>query len=164
MHARQCRLQMWAFSTRDKARGRRGRRAVLAWPFVSPPIRAVNRILIIDDDRTFVELLRVHLSDAGYDVSVAGDAVLGLRSILADPPELLLLDLNVPYLHGFEMLRALKNDPLTRRMPVVIITGRDDEDAYVQALQIGIDGYLTKPVQREMLLGTLEAALGAVKA
>ena len=125
---------------------------------------AVARLLIIDDDRTFVELLRVHLSDAGYEVSVAGDAVLGLRSILADPPDLLLLDLNIPYLHGFEMLRALKNDPLTRRMPVVIITGRDDEDAYVQALQIGIDGYLTKPVQREMLLETVEAALGPVKA
>jgi DNA-binding response OmpR family regulator len=124
----------------------------------------VARILIIDDDRTFAELLRVHLSDAGYDVGVAGDAVLGLREILADPPDLLLLDLNIPYLHGFEMLRALKNDPLTRRMPVVIITGRDDEDAYVQALQIGIDGYLTKPVQREMLLGTVETALGAVRA
>ncbi len=122
------------------------------------------RILIIDDDRTFVDLLRVHLSDAGYEVDIAGDAVLGLRAILADPPQLLLLDLNIPYLHGFEMLRALKNDPLTRRMPVVIITGRDDEDAYVQALQIGIDGYLTKPVQREMLLGTVETALGAVRA
>ena len=122
------------------------------------------RILIIDDDRTFVELLRVHLSDAGHDVDVAGDAVAGLRLILSDPPDLLLLDLNIPYLHGFEMLRALKNDALTRRMPVVIITGRDDEDAYVQALQIGIDGYLTKPVQREMLLATVEAALGPVKA
>jgi DNA-binding response OmpR family regulator len=124
----------------------------------------VARILIIDDDRTFVDLLRVHLSDVGHSVSVAGDAVVGLRAILADPPDLLLLDLNIPYLHGFEMLRALKNDALTRRMPVVIITGRDDEDAYVQALQIGIDGYLTKPVQREMLLGTVETALGAVRA
>ena len=122
------------------------------------------RILIIDDDRTFVELLRVHLSDAGHDVSVAADAVAGLRAILATPPHLVLLDLNIPYLHGFEMLKALKNDPLTRRMPVVIITGRDDEDAYVQALQIGIDGYLTKPVQREMLLATVESALGPVKA
>jgi DNA-binding response OmpR family regulator len=124
----------------------------------------VARILIIDDDRTFVDLLRVHLSDAGYSVSIAGDAVAGLRAILADPPDLLLLDLNIPYLHGFEMLRALKNDALTRRMPVVIITGRDDEDAYVQALQIGIDGYLTKPVQREMLLSSVETALGPVRA
>jgi DNA-binding response OmpR family regulator len=62
------------------------------------------------------------------------------------------------------MLRALRSDPLTRRMPVVIVTGRDDEDTYVQALQIGIDGYLTKPVQREMLMSTIEAGLGAVRA
>jgi DNA-binding response OmpR family regulator len=124
----------------------------------------VARLLIIDDDRTFADLLRVHLADAGYSVSVAVDAVAGLRSILAAPPDLLLLDLNIPYLHGFEMLQALKNDPLTRRLPVVIITGRDDEDAYVQALQIGIDGYLTKPVQREMLLATVETALGPVRA
>ena len=122
------------------------------------------RILIIEDDRTFVDLLQVHLSDAGYTVRVAEDAVVGLRAILEDTPDLLLLDLNIRYLHGFEMLRALRSDPLTRRMPVVIVTGRDDEDAYVQALQIGIDGFLTKPVQREMLISTIEAGLGAVRA
>jgi DNA-binding response OmpR family regulator len=126
--------------------------------------RSVARILIIEDDHTFVDLLRVHLSDAGHSVRIAEDAAVGLRAILDDPPELLLLDLNVPYLHGFEMLKALRSDPLTRRMPVVIITGRDDEDAYVQALQIGIDGYLTKPVQREMLIATVETGLGAVRA
>jgi DNA-binding response OmpR family regulator len=128
------------------------------------PSDAVARILIIEDDRTFVDLLRVHLSDAGHSVRIAEDAAVGLRAILDDAPDLLLLDLNIPYLHGFEMLRALRSDPLTRRMPVVIITGRDDEDAYVQALQIGIDGYLTKPVQREMLIATVEAGLGAVRA
>jgi DNA-binding response OmpR family regulator len=124
----------------------------------------VAHILIIEDDPTFLELLRVHLSDAGHEVQIAEDAVIGLRAILDNPPDLLLLDLNVPYLHGFEMLRALRSDPLTRRMPVVIITGRDDEDAYVQALRIGIDGYLTKPVQREMLISTVDAGLGAVRA
>jgi len=124
----------------------------------------VARILIIEDDLTFLDLLRVHLSDAGHEVQIAEDAAIGLRAILDNPPDLLLLDLNVPYLHGFEMLKALRSDPLTRRMPVVIITGRDDEDAYVQALRIGIDGYLTRPVQREMLIATVEAGLGAVKA
>jgi DNA-binding response OmpR family regulator len=121
------------------------------------------RILIIEDDVTFLELLRVHLAGAGHSVDVAEDAVLGLRAILENPPDLVLLDLNVPYLHGFEMLEALRSDPMTRKIPVVIITGRDDEEAYVQALRIGIDGYLTKPVQREMLMATVETGLGAVR-
>jgi DNA-binding response OmpR family regulator len=121
-------------------------------------------ILVIEDDATFLGLLRVHLSSAGHDVDVAEDAADGLRAIVLDPPDLVLLDLNVPYLHGFEVLQALRSDALTRDIPVVIITGRDDEQTYIEAQRMGADGFLTKPVQKEILMQAVDTALGAVGA
>jgi DNA-binding response OmpR family regulator len=122
------------------------------------------RILIIEDDVTFLGLLRVHLSGAGHEVEIAEDAAVGLRAIVENPPDLVVLDLNIPFLHGFEILEALRSDPLTQHIPVVVVTGRDDHDSYEKARRIGIDGYLTKPVQREMLIKTVEASLGPVGA
>jgi DNA-binding response OmpR family regulator len=119
----------------------------------------VARILVIEDDLTFLELLRVHLSGAGHAVEVAEDAAVGLRAIVLNPPDLVLLDLNVPYLHGFEVLEALRSDPLTRSIPVVIITGRDDEQTYDEARRIGADAYLTKPVQRDALMKAVDTCL-----
>jgi sigma-B regulation protein RsbU (phosphoserine phosphatase) len=122
----------------------------------------VARILVIEDDLTFLELLRVHLSGAGHSVETAEDAALGLRAIVLSPPELVLLDLNVPYLHGFELLEALRSDPLTKNIPVVIITGRDDAETYDQARRIGADAYLTKPVQRDALMKAVDTCLRAI--
>ncbi len=119
-------------------------------------------ILAIEDDPSFLGLLRVHLSGAGHTVDVAEDAAVGLRAVLENRPDLVLLDLNVPFLQGLEILEALRSDPLTRAIPVIIITGQDDEDSYVRALRIGVDGYLTKPVQRETLLSAIETSLGAI--
>jgi DNA-binding response OmpR family regulator len=119
------------------------------------------RIVVIEDDLTFLELLRVHLSSAGHSVEVAEDAAVGLRAIVLSPPDLVVLDLNVPYLHGFEVLEALRSDPLTRSIPVVIITGRDDEQTYNEARRIGADSFLTKPVQREALMDAVTSCLSA---
>lgn len=120
------------------------------------------RILVIEDDLTFLELLRVHLSGVGHTVEVAEDAAVGLRAIVLSPPDLVLLDLNVPYLHGFELLEALRSDPLTKNIPVVIITGRDDEETYNEARRMGADAFLTKPVQREALMKAVDTCLKGI--
>jgi len=122
----------------------------------------VARILVIEDDLTFLELLRVHLSGVGHTVEVAEDAAVGLRAIVLSPPDLVLLDLNVPYLHGFELLEALRSDPLTKNIPVVIITGRDDEETYNEARRMGADAFLTKPVQREALMKAVDTCLKGI--
>src|SRR2546426_4337439 len=64
------------------------------------------KIVIIEDDLTFLDLLRVHLASAGHEVLTAEDAVLGLRAVIDNAPDLILLDLSVPYLDGFEILEA----------------------------------------------------------
>ena len=117
------------------------------------------KLLVIDDDVGLLDLLRVHLKAAGHSVRTASDAADGIRAILADPPELILSDVGMPYLDGMELLRALRSDPLTRKIPVVFLTGRADDDTLVQAHQLGVDDYLTKPIQAEELLSAIDRAI-----
>jgi DNA-binding response OmpR family regulator len=117
------------------------------------------KLLIIEDDVTMLDLLRVHLKAAGHAVRVASDAAEGIRAILAETPDLVLSDIAMPYLDGIELLRALRSDPMTMRIPVIFLTGRDDDDTLVKAHQLGVDDFLTKPIQVEDLLSAIDKAL-----
>jgi DNA-binding response OmpR family regulator len=119
------------------------------------------KIVVIEDDRTFLDLLRVHLQGAGHEVLTAEDAALGLRTIITEAPDLILLDLTVPYLDGFEMIKVLRNDPATTKIPVVVLTGRRDDETFAQARELGASHFLTKPVTRETLIRAIDAQLGA---
>src|SRR6267378_6274245 len=118
------------------------------------------KIVVIEDDLTFLDLLRVHLAGAGHEVLTAEDAVLGLRAIIADAPDLILLDLSVPYLDGFEMIAALRNDPATQDIPVIVLTGRGDDETYTRARDLGAAELLTKPVERDLLIRAIDGELG----
>ena len=118
------------------------------------------KIVVIEDDLTFLDLLRVHLAGAGHEVRTAEDAVLGLRAIIADAPDLILLDLSVPYLDGFEILKALRTDRATRNIPVIVLTGRGDDETYTRARELGAAQLLTKPVERDLLIKAIEGQLG----
>ena len=117
------------------------------------------KLLLIEDDVSMLELLRVHLKAAGHSVRVASDAADGIRYILAETPDLILSDIAMPSLDGMELLRALRSDPMTRRIPVIFLTGRDDDDTVVKAHQLGVDDFLTKPIQVEDLLSAIDKAL-----
>jgi DNA-binding response OmpR family regulator len=119
------------------------------------------KIVVIEDDLSFLDLLRVHLAGAGHEVLTAEDAVLGLRAIIASAPDLVLLDLSVPYLDGFEMIEALRNDPATRNIPVIVLTGRDDDETYARVHRLGAAHLLTKPVARDLLIKAIEGQLGS---
>jgi DNA-binding response OmpR family regulator len=121
------------------------------------------KIVVIEDDLTFLDLLRVHLAGAGHEVLTAEDAVLGLRAIIAGAPDLILLDLSVPYLDGFEMIEALRSDPATRDIPVIVLTGRGDDDTYSRARELGAAQLLTKPVERDLLMKAIDGQLGSSK-
>lgn len=122
-----------------------------------------SRILIIDDDVGFCDLLRLHLSSMGYQVQVAEDAVVGGRALLAEAPDLIISDVNMPFLDGFELLSLLRADPGTAAIPVILLSGRNDGDTMAKAVDLGAADFLTKPVTRDQLLESIEACLARAK-
>lgn len=121
------------------------------------------RILIIDDDGGFLELLRIHLSSAGYEVLVAEDGVTGGRALLAQTPDLVVTDVAMPFLDGFELLSLLRSDPSTASIPVILLSGRSDGDTMAKAVSLGAADFLTKPVTRDQLLESVEVCLATAK-
>jgi len=122
-----------------------------------------TRILIIDDDVGFRDLLRIHLSAAGYQVQVAEDGVAGGRALLAQTPDLIVSDLYMPFLDGFELLSLLRSAEETASIPVILISGRSDGDTMARAVELGAADFLTKPLTRDQLLESVEACLSRIK-
>ena len=124
-----------------------------------PKLPGTTTVLIVEDDAAFRDLLGMHLSAAGYKVLLAEDAVVGGRMLLASRPDLLLLDILMPYLGGLEFLAAMRQDPNVARTPVVCLTSVRDEATYSKAMELGAAAFLTKPVRGEELLATLAMVL-----
>src|SRR4051812_17088712 len=108
-------------------------------------------ILVVDDDESMRELLRLHLGSAGYDVQVAEDAIAAGYLVLKPPPELIISDINMPHMDGFEFIEALKADKTLPPIPVIFLTSFEEGDQRGKAL--GAVGYVTKPVLADKLLG-----------
>jgi len=108
------------------------------------------RILVVDDDASLCELLRMHLSAAGYEVNTAHDAISAGYQVLKNPPDLILSDINMPYMDGFEFVAALKADATLPYIPVIFLTSVEDGDS--RGKELGAVGYLTKPVRADRLL------------
>jgi len=117
------------------------------------------RILIIEDDENFRYLLRLHLMQAGYEVQVAEDGVAGGRALLAQTPDLIVSDLDMPFLDGFELLSLLKQDQATASIPVILLSGSKHTDVLARAADLGAADFLTKPVTHDDLLASVEACL-----
>ena len=107
-------------------------------------------ILVIDDDASILDLLRMHLSAAGYEVHVASDAIAAGYLVLRSPPDLIISDINMPHMDGFEFVAALKADTTLPRIPVIFLTSCDEGDE--RGKELGAVGYLTKPVRADRLL------------
>lgn len=103
-------------------------------------------ILVVEDNEKNLKLIRDVLQFAGYDVVSASSAELGLALAMADPPDLVLMDLQLPGMDGKEALIHLRASPRTRDVPVVAVTAFAMADDREQALNAGFDGYLTKPI------------------
>jgi two-component system chemotaxis response regulator CheY len=107
-------------------------------------------ILIVDDDESIRELLRLHLSGAGYEVDVAADAISAGYMVLRRPPDLIITDVAMPHMDGFEFVAALKADKSLPPIPVVFLTSVEDGDH--RGKELGAVGYITKPVRADRLL------------
>src|SRR5437762_5390842 len=107
-------------------------------------------ILVVDDDENIRELLRMHLSAAGYDVHVARDAISAGYLVLRSPPDLIISDVNMPHMDGFEFIAALKADKTLPQIPVIFLTSV--EEGGDRGKHLGAVGYVTKPVRADYLL------------
>ncbi len=107
-------------------------------------------ILVVDDDENIRELLRMHLSAAGYDVHVAQDAISAGYMVLRSPPDLIISDVNMPHMDGFEFIAALKADKSLPHIPVIFLTSMEEGDQ--RGKELGAVGYVTKPVRADRLL------------
>ena len=107
-------------------------------------------ILVVDDDESLRELLRLHLSAAGYEVQVAPDAIAAGYMVLRRPPDLIISDVKMPHMDGFEFIAALKADKTIPEIPVIFLTSVEEGDHRGKAL--GAVGYITKPVRADRLL------------
>ena len=124
---------------------------------------AQKRILCIEDDRETAALIAEELIDRGYAVTVAHDGREGLAAILKTMPDLVLCDISMPVMSGFELLeRLIELAPRFARMPFIFLTALTDRDNELKGRQLGADDYVTKPIDFDMLATIITARLAGV--
>ena len=112
-----------------------------------------QRILVVDDEPEAVELVEFNLKQAGYAVSTAADGAEALKKARTQTPDLIVLDVMLPEMDGFEICKVLRLDPATAKVPIIMLTAKAAEIDRVLGLELGADDYLTKPFSpRELLL------------
>jgi len=122
-----------------------------------------RKILCIEDDRDTASLICEELVDRGFEVRAAYNGRDGLAAILKDPPDLVLSDIGMPGMSGFELLGTLTSmEPRFESMPFVFLTALGDRDSELKGWQLGADDYLTKPVDYDVLAALITARLSRV--
>jgi DNA-binding response OmpR family regulator len=117
-------------------------------------------IVVLEDDASIAELLELYLGQAGFRVRHAGDAAAGLELLATATPRLLVLDIGLPGgVDGFEVCRQVRARPATARLPILVLTARDQEVDRVLGLELGADDYVTKPFSPRELVARVRALL-----
>lgn len=114
-------------------------------------------ILAVEDDEVMRELLKLHLSDAGYVVTLAEDAIAAGHRMLKFPPDLVILDVGLPHLNGLDFAAALLADATVARVPIIFISA--DESFAARAESLGAD-FIAKPIRKERLLACVARHIG----
>ena len=120
-----------------------------------------ERILVVEDERSIADLVAEALKRQGYRVETAGDGDQALEAAESTLPDLIILDLMLPKLDGWEVCRRLREEDTTRRIPIIMLTARRDEKDVVAGLELGADDYLRKPFSLAELLARVKAHLRA---
>lgn len=117
------------------------------------------KVLIVDDSPTEVHVLKGVLEKGGHNVSSADNAEDGIKQAKAVKPDVILMDVVMPGMNGFQATRALTKDPETQHIPIIIVTTKDQETDRVWGLRQGAKDYVTKPVDANDLLAKVKAVL-----
>ncbi len=122
-------------------------------------MRSRPKILVVDDENRNLRLMEAILIPLGYEVILARDGIEALASVGKVPPDVILLDVMMPRMDGFEAARRLKEDEGTRVIPIVMVTALNEVEDRVKALQVGADDFLSKPVDKSELIATTNSQL-----
>jgi DNA-binding response OmpR family regulator len=120
------------------------------------PNGSAGRVLVVEDDEGIREMLKYNLSSAGFSVQEASDGAAGLRTARTARPDLILLDLMLPGMSGFDFCRALRK---SSRVPIIMITAKDSEVDKIVGLELGADDYITKPFSVREVLARVNAVM-----
>lgn len=120
---------------------------------------APTRILVVDDEPDILELVQYNLEQAHYEVMGVSSGEAALAQVRAHPPDLIVLDVMLPGVHGLEVCRQLKQDARTATIPVLMLSARGEEADIVVGLELGADDYLPKPFSPRVLLARIRAVL-----
>ncbi len=119
-----------------------------------------KRVLVVDDDREMVELIQLFLNNAGYETLAAFSGESALEQAFQQKPDLILLDIMMPKIDGWEVFRRIKNDPQAQSIPIVFLTARTQNiDRMIGLSVMKASGYLTKPFSKKELLDEVERVL-----
>lgn len=119
-----------------------------------------EKVLIVEDDPAIRDAISYNLGREGYEVKVAGDGIAALEAARASAPDLVVLDLMLPELDGFDVTRTLRKES---NVPILMLTARDDEIDRVLGLELGADDYLTKPFSMRELIARIKAMLRRIR-
>ena len=121
--------------------------------------RRAGHVLVVDDDALNRRLVTATLAREGLRTTSANDGAEALKAIGEDPPDVILLDIEMPGMDGFEVLEHIKSDETLRHLPVIMISGLDDTESVVRCLEIGADDFLPKPFDAAILRARINAGL-----
>lgn len=119
-----------------------------------------RKIVVMDDDLMIRKLLKSVLTKAGYEVFVAANGEEGMGQVKAVRPDMVVSDVLMPKMDGYEVLKAIKDNEETKDIPVVMLSSLDLETDIAKGLSLGAAHYLTKPLQRDLLLERIKTILG----
>lgn len=114
-------------------------------PGDNPNMPSPLKVLVCDDERHIVRLIQVNLERQGYQVITAFDGKEGLEKIKSEKPNLVVLDVMMPYMDGFEVLKSIRREPETESLPVIMLTAKAQDKDVFEGFHYGADMYLTKP-------------------
>jgi len=120
---------------------------------------AKEKVLIVDDEEHIVELLKFNLLNAGYDVYTANDGINAVKIAKAEKPGLMLLDLMLPGIDGFDVCKEIKRDDEMKKTSIIMLTAKGEELDKILGLELGADDYITKPFSVRELLARVKAVL-----
>ncbi len=127
--------------------------------FSAEPSGAKPRILIVDDDPLMRRIVAQSLDRAAYDISEAESGLAGVHTAIEQPPDLILLDVMMPEMDGFEVIRRLREHPLTQNVPIILLTALGEMTEKVYGMQLGADDYMTKPFDPRELRARVQTHL-----
>ena len=112
----------------------------------------INKILVIDDDPQIVHLIQIFLEKENYEVLTADNGETGLACVVSQEPNLIILDAMMPVMDGFELLKRLKSEETTAKIPVIMLTARAQDEDVFNGWKLGVHLYLTKPIELPELM------------